>query len=66
MAEDRLLKLSEVAERLRVTRGMVHAMIKRRELPALRVGKLWRVRESDLEAYLSERYTGGADGRGAR
>ena len=49
----RLLTVAEVAEVLRVSNMTVYRLIKSGELPALRVGKNYRIRETELEAYLS-------------
>lgn len=47
-----LLTASEVADRLRVSTMTVYRLIRRGELPAVRVGRNYRVRAGDLEAYL--------------
>jgi len=52
---DRLLTVGEVAGIMRVSNMTVYRLIKSGELPALRVGKNYRVRESDVDGYLSER-----------
>ena len=48
-----LLTVAEVAEVLRVSNMTVYRLIKAGELPALRVGKNYRIREDELEAFLS-------------
>ena len=48
-----LLTVAEVAEVLRVSNMTVYRLIKAGELPALRVGKNYRIRERDLEDYLA-------------
>lgn len=48
-----LLTVGEVAESLRVSNMTVYRLIKAGELPALRVGKNYRIREHDLEVYLA-------------
>ena len=53
-AGDRLLTVAEVAATMRVSNMTVYRLIKSGELPALRVGKNYRVRESDVDRYLSE------------
>ena len=52
---DRLLTVAEVAATMRVSNMTVYRLIKSGELPALRVGKNYRVRESDVDRYLSAR-----------
>lgn len=47
-----LLTASEVADRLRVSTMTVYRLIRRGELAAVRVGRNYRVRAADLEAYL--------------
>jgi excisionase family DNA binding protein len=52
---DRLMTVAEVAATMRVSNMTVYRLIKAGDLPALRVGKNYRVRESDVEKYLSAR-----------
>jgi excisionase family DNA binding protein len=52
---DRLLTVGEVAEAMRVSNMTVYRLIKSGQLGAVRVGKNYRIRESDLNRYLSER-----------
>jgi excisionase family DNA binding protein len=52
---DRLLTVLEVAELMRVSNMTVYRLIKAGQLAALRVGKNYRIRESDVERYLSDR-----------
>jgi excisionase family DNA binding protein len=54
-AGDRLLTVTEVAATMRVSNMTVYRLIKGGELPALRVGKNYRVLESDLATYLAKR-----------
>jgi len=51
----RLFTVSEVADAMRVSNMTVYRLIKSGELPALRVGKGYRIFEADLERFLSER-----------
>jgi excisionase family DNA binding protein len=52
---DSLLTVAEVAATMRVSNMTVYRLIKSGELPALRVGKNYRIRESDVVSYLAER-----------
>lgn len=52
---DRLLTVGEVADTMRVSNMTVYRLIKSGQLPALRVGKNYRIRVSDVDNYLSER-----------
>ena len=55
--EARLLTVSEVADLLRVSRMTVYRLIKDGEMSALRVGRSYRLRDDDVDDYLSRRYT---------
>lgn len=48
-----LLTVAEVADLLRVSNMTVYRLIKGGELAAIRVGKNYRIRQQDLDAYLS-------------
>ncbi|WP_052664483.1 helix-turn-helix domain-containing protein [Nitriliruptor alkaliphilus] len=48
-----LLTAAEVADQLRVSTMTIYRLIRRGELPAVRVGRNYRVRERDLEVYLA-------------
>ena len=53
-AGERLLTVREVAVALRVSTMTVYRLIRGGELRALRVGHSYRIRESDVDAYLEE------------
>lgn len=55
--EARLKTVNEVADLLRVSRMTVYRMIKTGEMPAVRVGRSYRLRSEDVDTYLTERYT---------
>jgi excisionase family DNA binding protein len=50
-----LLTVSEVAAAMRVSNMTVYRLIKNGDLPAVRVGKNYRIREADVERYLTTR-----------
>lgn len=56
-AKARFLTVQEVAGMLRVSSMTVYRLIKAGDLPAVRVGRSFRVQESDVDAYLASRYT---------
>src|SRR3972149_3530500 len=59
---DRLLTVGEVAATMRVSNMTVYRLIKAGHLAAIRVGKNYRIRESDVNRYLSERAGRGEGG----
>ena len=52
-----LLTAAEVARVMRVSTMTVYRIIKSGELPAVRVGRSFRVRDIDVDSYLGSRYT---------
>jgi len=57
LSKSRFLTVQEVADLMRVSSMTVYRLIKAGELPAVRVGRSFRVSEPDVDAYLSSRYT---------
>ncbi len=55
MSHDRLLKVSEVAERLGLSRSTVMGLLARGDLESLTIGRARRVQVSRLEAWIAER-----------
>jgi excisionase family DNA binding protein len=49
--------VQEVAKLMRVSSMTVYRLIKAGDLPAVRVGRSFRVRDVDVDAYLESRYT---------
>ncbi len=52
---DRLLTADEVADYLRVDRNTIYIWCREGVLPAIKVGKEWRIGQSDLETFLVQR-----------
>ncbi len=50
--DDRLWTVAEVADHMRVSNMTVYRLIKAGQLPAIRVGKNYRIRGQDLADYL--------------
>ena len=50
--EEELLTTDEVAQRLKITRQTVQRLIQRGQLTASRIGRGWRVKRRELEAFL--------------
>ena len=48
-----LLTVAEVAAVLRVSNMTIYRLIKAGDVPALRVGKNYRIRSTDLDAFLA-------------
>lgn len=56
LAATRFATVAEVAKRLRVSNMTVYRLVKAGQLPAVRVGRGYRIRETDLQRYLEARY----------
>jgi excisionase family DNA binding protein len=54
---ERLLKPADVAEILQVSKAHAYVLMKRGEIPSVRIGKIVRVRLEDLERYINEKAT---------
>ena len=52
----RFATVAEVARRLRVSNMTVYRLVKAGQLPAVRVGRGYRIREEDVLTYLESRY----------
>jgi excisionase family DNA binding protein len=57
LSKARFLTVQEVADLMRVSSMTVYRLIKAGDLPAVRVGRSFRVSEVDVDAYLASRYT---------
>ena len=53
LSKARFLTVQEVADLMRVSSMTVYRLIKAGDLPAVRVGRSFRVAESDVNAYLA-------------
>ena len=57
LSKARFLTVQEVADLMRVSSMTVYRLIKAGDLPAVRVGRSFRVSELDVDTYLASRYT---------
>ena len=55
--EEQLLKSEEVARILHVSRSFAYLLMKRGDIPTVRVGNAVRVLPQDLERYIQERHS---------
>ena len=51
------MTVNEVAQLMRVSKMTVYRLIRNGDLPAVRVGRGYRIREEDVHRYLDARYT---------
>lgn len=52
MTDERLLSVREVADRLNTPERTIAYLAQQGELPASKVGRAWRFRQADVDAYL--------------
>jgi excisionase family DNA binding protein len=52
MTDDRWLSVEEIAEHLGVTKDSVYRWIEKRRLPAHKVGKLWKFKKDEVDAWV--------------
>lgn len=62
MKNNGYMSLEEVADMLGVTYQLIYRLVRAGELPAVRLGKLYRVSGSDLERYLERNKNAAASG----
>jgi excisionase family DNA binding protein len=56
MSEARFLTIAEVATKMRVSKMTVYRLVHGGELPAVRVGRSFRVTEDDVNEYLRKSF----------
>lgn len=56
LSEANFLTIAEVAAMMRVSKMTVYRLVHNEELPALRVGRSFRVREDDVNEYLRKSF----------
>lgn len=56
-SRSRFVTVAEVAATLRVSNMTVYRLVQSGQLPAMRVGRSYRIREEDLDRYLAEQFT---------
>ncbi len=61
VAEHQLLTVREVAETMRVSTMTVYRLIRDGDMPAIRVGKHFRLRVDDVDEFLSSRTVNSAN-----
>ena len=52
MSDDRWLSVEEIAEHLGVAKDSVYRWIEKRGLPAHKVGKLWKFKKDEVDAWV--------------
>jgi nitrogen PTS system EIIA component len=55
VSDEALMDTAEVAHYLKMHPKTIVSMVERGELKAYKVGRYWRYRKSDIDAYLEER-----------
>jgi excisionase family DNA binding protein len=55
--EAQFATVNEVAQLMRVSKMTVYRLINQGDLPAVRIGRGFRIREEDVHRYLESRYT---------
>ena len=59
MIEDTILTIEEVAKYLRVSERTVYDWAQKGEIPAGKIGTVWRFKKSDIEQWVNDRLTAG-------
>ncbi|HWE57895.1 MAG TPA: helix-turn-helix domain-containing protein [Acidimicrobiales bacterium] len=56
-SESSFVTVAEVAGQLRVSNMTVYRLIQSGQLAAVRVGRSYRIRDTDVDRYLADQYT---------
>ena len=64
MLEDRWLSVAEIAEYLGVKRDTIYKWITRKNMPAHKVGRLWKFRKEEIDAWIRHGSTDQQEGTG--
>ncbi len=56
-SESSFVTVAEVARLLRVSNMTVYRLVQGGQLPAVRIGRSYRIREADVDRYLADQYT---------
>lgn len=56
--EDRIMTPEEVADYLRLAVRTIYALLKRGELRGIKIGRVWRIPLSEVQAYVDRNLTG--------
>ncbi len=57
MADEQLMSVKETAEYLNVNISTIYMWSQKGQMPAMKMGKMWRYRRSEIDAWLNERRT---------
>lgn len=55
MKNNSVLTVEEIASHLKVSTKTIYRLIERKELPAIRVSRMYRINEKDFESWLDEK-----------
>mgnify|MGYP001014333966 CR=1 FL=1 len=55
MEDEKFYTIKEVAELLKVSDGGVRKWLKTGKLKGIKLGRIWRIKKSDLEEFLNEK-----------
>jgi len=55
MEDEKFYTIKEVAELLKVSDGGVRKWLKTGKLKGIKLGRIWRIKKSDLEEFINER-----------
>ena len=57
MTDEPLMSVKDLAEYLQVDMSTIYLWSQRGQIPAMKVGKMWRYRRSEIEEWLNQRRT---------
>ena len=61
MIEDKLLNVKQVADYLQLKESTIYSWAQDGKIPAIKIGRTWRFRRKDLDAWLERHLQGDTD-----
>ena len=58
MSEEALMDIKQVASYLQINEATAYSWAQRGKLPAIKMGRIWRFRREDIEAWLDQNLRG--------
>ncbi len=55
MADEQLMSVKDVAQYLQVDMSTIYLWSQRGQMPAMKVGRMWRYRRAEIDAWLNQR-----------
>ena len=52
--QERLMSLGELAKYIGVSKATIYRYVKRKKIPAIKIGRLWKFRRNKIDAWIEK------------